>query len=273
MKYSKGLLFSTILLCIALISAPCWGKLDTDIAIFTQAGWMGQGTADRESNVIVGNVEGIVNSIDLFPIANEGELATWVDQHTNNNRIDVLILFGQFPAAIYAPGNAQQDDSIAELFLEGGNMIINTGDYMFYVVNGAGTNAEGGIQAMMDNPSITMWDDDTPVEVTEAGEKYLPTLKNFSTDRPFHLNEIQDPWEAEVIFAGSETRADPVVVLDTETEGRLAIFYQTASQDSDPRGDVMSEFIKNWLPEIVGGTAVGPAGKLGTLWGRLKISN
>lgn len=273
MKYSKGLFFSTILLSIALISVPCWGKLDTDIAISTHAGWMAQATADRESNVIVQNVEGIVNSIELFPIANEDGLATWVEQHTNNNRIDVLILFGQFPAAIYPPGNAKQDDSIAELFLEGGNMIINTGDYMFYVVNGAGTNGEGGIRAMMDNPSITMWDDDTPVEVTEAGERYLPTLKNFNTDRPFHLDELQVPWETEVIFAGSEIRADPVVVLDTDTEGRLAIFYQTASQDSDPRGAVMSEFIKNWLPEIVGGTAVEPAGKLGTLWGRLKVND
>jgi hypothetical protein len=273
MKYSKGLFFSTILLSIVLISAPCWGKLDTDIAISTHAGWMGQGTADRESNVIVGNVEGIVNSIEVFPIANEDALATWVEQHTNNNRIDVLILFGQFPAAIYPPGNAEPDDSIAELFLEGGNIIANTGDYMFYVVNGAGTNATGGLQNMMDIPGTSMWDDDTRVEVTEAGERYLPTLKDFNTDRPFHLNELIEPWEVEVIFAGDDTRADPCVVIDTETEGRLAIFYQTASQDSDPRGAVISEFIKNWLPEIVGGTAVEPAGKLGTLWGRLKISN
>ncbi len=273
MRYSTGLLFSIIMLSIALISAPCWGKLDTDIAISTHAGWMGQATADRESNVIVGNVEGIVNSIELFPIANENDLAAWVEQHTDNNRIDVLILFGQFPAAIYAPGNTQQDDSIAELFLEGGNIIANTGDYMFYVVNGAGTNAAGGLQAMMDIPGITMWDDDTPVKVTEAGEEYLPTLRDFNTDRPFHLDELRVPWETEVIFAGDDTRADPVVVLDTETEGRLAIFYQTSGQDADPRGAVISEFIKNWLPEIVGGTAVEPAGKLGTLWGQLKVSN
>jgi len=35
-----------------------------------------------------------------------------------------------------------------------GNVIVNTGDYMFYVVNGAGTNGEGGIRAMMDIPAL-----------------------------------------------------------------------------------------------------------------------
>ena len=53
---------------------------------------------------------------------------------------DLLILCGQFPDTIYQPGNAQADDSLAELFLDAGNSIFNTGDYMFYIVqvaNGA----------------------------------------------------------------------------------------------------------------------------------------
>ncbi len=273
MKNFVYLAFIFILLASMFTTVPCWGAaIQVDIAISTQAGWFGQAAADREMNEIVENVGKKVNDIKLFPAANQDELADWVENHTDTDQIDVLILCGQFPDTIYQPGNAQADGSLAEEFLEGGNMIINTGDYMFYVVNGAGTNGEGGIQNMMDL-ATTMWDDDTPVEVTDSGKKYLPTLKDFVTDRPFHLNELRDPWETEIIFAGSEIRADPVVVHDTDTDGRLAIFYQTAGQDNDPRGEVISEFILNWLPEIAGGFAVDPGGKLGTQWGRLKVSD
>jgi hypothetical protein len=272
-RFNVCLTLIIVLLTTALVVAPCWGRINVDIAISTQAGWFSQAAADREMNEVVANVEKKVDDIKLFPPANQDELADWVEKHTSNNQLDVLILCGQFPSTIYQAGNAEVDGSLAEEFLEAGNMIVNTGDYMFYVVNGAGTNGEGGIQNMMDI-ATTMWDDNTAVEVTEDGKKYLPTLRNFQTDRPFHLNELRDPWETEIIFAGSEIRADPVVVHDTDTDGRLAIFYQTSSQDGDPRGEVISEFILNWLPEIAGGGfAVGPKGKLGDLWGRLKVSN
>jgi hypothetical protein len=163
---------------------------------------------------------------------------------------------GQFPATIYAPGNAQTDGSIAELFLDDGNTIINTGDYMFYVVDGAGTNGEGGIRAMMDIPSITMWDDDTAVVVTAEGQQFTPTLVDFATDRPFHLDELQGDWEPELILAqnAAGTRADPVIVVNTATGGRLGIFYQTSGQDDDPRGEVISEWINNWwIPNVAVG--------------------
>lgn len=120
-----------------------------------------------------------------------------------------------------------------------------------------------------------MWDDDTPVVVTEDGKKYLPTLQNYNTDRPTHLNELIEPWEAEVIFAqnAAGTRAEPAVVKDTSNGGRLVTFYQTASQDADPRGKLISEFIMNWIPTIAGKVSVESEGKLSTLWGKLKVSN
>ena len=267
------LVLVSVLLATVLMAAPCWGLIKVDIGISTHAGWFGQGSADREMNEVVDNVGAKVDDIKVFPVAKQDELADWVEKHTGNDQLDVLIMCGQFPASIYKPGNAEPDDSIAELFLEAGNMIINTGDYMFYVVNGAGTNAAGGLQNMMDIPAITMWDDNTAVAVTAEGKKYLPTLKDFQTDRPFHLDQLTDIWETEIIFAGDERRADPVVVKDTDTDGRLVIFYQTSGQDADPRGEVISEFILNWLPEIVGEAAVESKGKLGALWGQLKASN
>jgi len=170
-----------------------------DIAISTQAGWFGQAAADREMQEIVDNVTGV--SVEQFATGEQDALADWVTSHTGDGVSDLLIMCGAFPDTIYTPGNTQADDSLAELFLDDGNTIINTGDYMFYVVNGAGTNAAGGLQTMMDIAGITMWDDDTAVVVTAEGQEYTPTLVDFATDRPFHLDELQGDWEPELILA------------------------------------------------------------------------
>ncbi|MCP4259190.1 MAG: hypothetical protein GY774_17030 [Planctomycetes bacterium] len=239
-----------------------------DIGISTQANWWSQGAADREMQEIVDNVTTV--SVERFAADEQDALADWVEAHTGNGISDILILCGAFPDTIYEPGNTQADDSIAELFLDDGNCIVNTGDYMFYVVNGAGTNAAGGLQTMMDIPGITMWDP-IAVTVTPDGQDFTPTLTDLSTDRPFHLDELQDDWEVELILAQNDdgTRADPVVVVNQETGGRLAIFYQTSSRDDDPRGEVISEWINNWyLKNIAGGgnpLARRPEPKDGTL--------
>ncbi len=229
-----------------------------DIAISTQAGWFSQGAADREMQEIVDSVTAV--TVEQFPATEQAALADWVKEHTGDGIPDILILCGQFPDTIYQPGNAQADGSLAELYLDDGNTIINTGDYMFYVVNGAGTNGEGGIRAMMDNPTITMWDDDTAVTVTPDGQEFTPTLQNFATDRPFHLDELQGDWQPELIMAqnATGTRADPVIVVNTVTGGRLGIFYQTAGQDNDPRGKVISEWINNWYLPNIGGKGGNP---------------
>lgn len=267
----KKVLFSVVLISTFLIlNMASYAALKVDMAISTHANWWSQAAADAEMAKLVDKIKGKLNDVQVFPQNKQAELADWVQKHTKNKQLDILLLCGQFPSTIYKPGNAQPDGSIAELFLEDGNMILNTGDYMFYVVDGAGTNAAGGLQNMMDIPGITMWDDNTPVNVTEAGKKYLPSLKDFQTDRPFHLNELTKEWVTEVIFAGSETRADPVIVKNTSYNGRLGIFYQTAGQDADPRAQVISEFIINWLPTIVKSVTVEEQGKIAGLWGRIK---
>jgi hypothetical protein len=239
-----------------------------DIAISTQAGWFGQAAADREAQEIVSNVTAV--AVERFPANQQAALATWVKDHTGDGVSDLLILCGQLPATIYTPGNAQADGSLAELFLDDGNCIINTGDYLAYVVDGAGTNGEGGIRALMDIPTITMWDDDTAVTVTPEAAEYTPTLKSLATDRPFHLNELTADWYPELILAqnAAGTRADPVIVTNSVTGGRIGIFYQTSGQDDDPRGEVISEWINNWyLPKFGGATtaARAPSPKDGAL--------
>jgi hypothetical protein len=239
-----------------------------DVGISSQAGWWTQDAADREMAELVDAIRGSVGDVEIFPPDKQADLATWVKDHTNNGEADILILCGQVPDTIYAPGNTQADDSLIEVFLDSGNCVINTGDYLMYVVNGAGTNAAGGIQTLMDLPATTMWDDNTAVEVTADGEKYTPSLQDFQTDRPFHLDELEDGWEPMIIMAQNSagTRADPCIVKNTNTKGMVGIFYQTASQDDDPRSEVMGEFINSYYVVV----AVEPISKVATSWGAIK---
>jgi hypothetical protein len=235
--------------------AFCTTAMASDIAISTQAGWFGQGAADSEMQEIVNNVKGV--SIQVFTSAQQSALADWVRDHTGDGTSDLLILCGQFPSTIYAPGNGQADNSLAELFLDDGNTIINTGDWIFYVVDGAGTNGAGGLQTMMDIAGVTVAGAaDTPVVVTADGQQYTPTLQNFATDRPFHLDTLANNWETELILAQATggTLADPVIVHNTVTDGRIGIFYQAADEYTDSRGEVISEWINNyWLKFIAAG--------------------
>ena len=243
--------FAVPFLFIFFTIVPCWGTIDVDIAISTQPNWITQQAADREANEIVSRVRNSVNDIRTFTKDQESQLASWVQAHTSNSQLDILILFGVFPNSIYPSGNKQPDGSIAEKFLEAGNMIINTADYMFYIPY----NSEWGIRNMMDLPDVTMWAGGD-MKVTSSGSQYLPSLKSYRTTRALDLRKIKSPWTVETVFAKNTegTLAEPVVVRDTVTGGRLAIFYQLENNDDTPRGEVISEFILNWLPTVAGGT-------------------
>ena len=98
-----------IALALIVISVFSTMAMAADIAISTQAGWFGQAAADREAQEIVSNVTAV--AVELFPANQQAALAEWVKAHTGDGVSDLLILCGQFPATIYAPGNAQADGS------------------------------------------------------------------------------------------------------------------------------------------------------------------
>lgn len=241
-----------------------------EMAISTQAGWFGQAAADREAGEIQSMVTGV--NVVLFTADEQAALADWVVAKTADGKPDILLLCGQLPDTIYEPGNTQADDSLVELFLDDGdgNFVLNTGDYLAYVVNSGGTNAAAGLQTLMDIPDITMWDDNTAMVPTNDGAALTPSLAELQSDRPFHLDELDDNWEAELVLAQNDTgtRADPVIVQNVNTKGRLGIFYQTASQDDDPRSEVISEWVNNWY--MANTTAVEATSKATTTWGSLK---
>jgi len=97
--------------------------------------------------------------------------------------------------------------------------------------------------------------DNTAVTVTAEGQELTPSLQNFATDRPFHLDTLAGDWSTELALAqnAAGTRADPVVVRNSATGGRIGIFYQAASEDNLPRGEVISEWINNWYLDAASG--------------------
>ena len=93
------------------------------------------------------------------------------------------------------------------------------------------------------------------MEVTTAGGQYLPSLSGFYGPKPLDLDDLQAPWEAEAIFAFDDrlNSAGPVVIHDTSTGGRIAVFFQTVGpeyyrerhQGNDiPKGEVISDYKK-----------------------------
>jgi hypothetical protein len=229
-----------------------------DIAISTKSGWWGQAAADQEMQDIVNNVQGA--SVELFTISDLDALADWVIAHTGNGAADLLIMCGNFPETIYPSGNAEPDGSLAESFLDDGNTIINTGDYMFYVGTTANNDA-GGLQNMMDIPGVDMWDIGDAMVVTPEGQEFTPSLQGGTITRPWHLDQLEGTdWEPELILrSDGGVGADPAVIINRVTGGRLGTFFQIADADTDIRGEVISEWINNWYLKNVSSNTISRA--------------
>ena len=263
----KNVFFSlTLITLMALPLATVFAA--GEVAIYTgTVQWIGKEPADEQAQICVDmlNAAGIPNTL----YSSDGDmdaLADWMKSVTGDRGVDICVLYGDIPPPVYPEGNSQPDGSIGETFIEttDGDAIINHADYMFWGL--AGRNEVGGLQNMMDIADITMWDDDTPMVVTDEGKAITPSLVDFGSDRPFHVDELDGDWEVEVALAQNDdgTRADPIIVRDGNL-GRLIPVIQTASGDED-KGAVAAEIII-WLLST---TPVEPADKLSTTWGQLK---
>ena len=226
-----------------------------EVAIYTgEVGWITKEGADKQAQICIDrlNAAGIPNI--LFDSEGDTDaLANWMKNATGNGRVDVCILYGDFPSSIYPAGNALPDGSIAEAFIEStdGDAFINHADWMFW---GAGKNTQGGLQNMMDIAGITMWGNNTPMTVTEAGKTIAPSLTDFVSHRPFHVDELAGDWEVEAVLARNHdgTRADPIIVRDGN-RGRLIPIMQTVGDDN-PQGAVAAEVISYLMSKTLNTT-------------------
>ena len=239
--------------------------------------------AQKEIDDLIKILAGV--NLEVFQPKEIDGLADWVKAHTEGGG-NTLILTGITPSTIYPPGNAKPDGSILEEFLDAGNAIFNTGEYTFYTSEGPDeTNGPGGLQNIIDVPNAFVWQGKgadawraDPVEMTptQAGEDYVPSLKEYNTSYPFHVEDYaKTPWKLEIALAENkdeDLRVEPAVMRHEDTGGRLGIFVQAYVGDVPHPGvswaAIMGEFIVNYyVPEVL---SVEPTAKLTTTWGKLK---
>ncbi|MFH1881689.1 MAG: hypothetical protein ABIL62_03135, partial [Planctomycetota bacterium] len=228
-------------------------------------GWYDESQfADVET--IIAETGGLFKDIQQFDDAQFDEFGAWVDKNTDDGEMDIIWLNGCLPSVLYPFPNLEPDGSRAEEWLDGGNMIINVGDWFAYVSYEGGTreadNGPDGAANILDLASgIIAFGDGTSLTVTPTGKEYLPSLGDtVGTDRPIVLAEVVAPWEVVAIFAspggtddaGAEAQADPGVIHNTETGGYLAIINQDSGPWIDDRGLTSAEFIGNWVNSVIG---------------------
>ena len=198
----------------------------------------------------------------------EDSVREWMLRTAADGDVNVLMLYGVIPDAIYPTGNTQADGSVAEDWIESpdGNTILNQADYIGWNSDGdTYVKSEGGftqalgtenrraaLQNLMDIPHIAISTaaSSIPMTVTGDGGALTPSLVDFSSARPFPLDQFQGEWFAERVLASdtgdtNATLADPVVVRDGN-RGRIAIVHQTFFEDN-PKGEVAAELIINYL--------------------------
>jgi len=269
----KRYLIFSVLLALVLVFVPAsWSAQKVgSVGIFTaSASWVDVGTANAAAQIIIDKLK-LTRDVQILSDADIGAFAT---KNTNDGNLDIIITFGWFPTSLYPVGNAKPDKSVGELFLEGGDMFINTADYIFYV--SATNNNDAGLKNMTDS-TFDMWCDDNAKKNTPTadGKKYAPSIPAGATAavRAFKISQIQanKEWELEADFSDNGgDYTDPAVIHNKTYDGRVGIVFQTG--DATPRGEVITEILDNWLSQKVKAQPVENEGKLPVTWGKIKGS-
>ncbi|MHC4533837.1 MAG: PA14 domain-containing protein [Planctomycetota bacterium] len=244
--------------------AFCTTAIASDIAFYVGQ-WNTDGWYDESQftdvETIITETGYLFGDIQQFDDTQFDEFGAWVDDRIDDGIMDIIWLNGCMPSVLYPYVNLEPDGSRAEAWLDGGNMIINVGDWFAFVSYETGAreaaNAGDGAANILDLSSgIIVSAGDTQLPVTAEGAEFLPSLNDpAKTDRPVALSAVQAPWEVAAVFAGNGTQADPVVLYNTETDGYVAFINQAAGGPGgwiDDRGLTCAEFIGNWVAEVVG---------------------
>ncbi len=267
-----------LMFLFGVVLAFCTTAMASDIAFYIgpyNPNWYGD-QQFAHVDTIIAETGGLFKDVRKFDDKQLVEFGAWVEANTNDGEMDIIWLNGTMPSVLYQFPNVNPDGSRAELWLDGGNMIINVGDWFGY------TSYEGGVRSA-DNTGtgaanildlaagVIVSANDTQLKVTPTGHQYLPSLPNtVESDRPIVLSQVRAPWEVAAIFAqnGAGTRADPVVIHNTATNGYLAVINQEGGYGwLADRGLTTAEFIKNWVKNVIGlgGFAASPDPKDGAV--------
>jgi hypothetical protein len=274
-----GKKMKNLFLLLVVTFTFCTTAMACDIAFYVGQwntdGWYDQ-SQFRDVETIIAETGHLFNDVQQF---NDDDLTfaefnAWVEDNTDDGEMDIIWLNGCMPSCLYPNPNQKPNGSRIEAWLDGGNMVINVGDWFGYCTyeggprGGAGRggdNGQDGAANILDLPYwIIVFGDNTKMTVTPTGKEYLPSLKNYAdTDRPVVLAAVQYPWEVAAIFASpggtedadAEAQAEPVVLHNTLTGGYLAIINQADGGRNgwiDDRGLTCAEFIGNWVSHVIG---------------------
>ncbi|MBA7525147.1 hypothetical protein ES705_17296 [subsurface metagenome] len=255
-----------LLLGLALTSAVEAADIAFYVGQWNADGWYGAEQFDHVDTIIA-QTGHLFKDIQQFDDAQLDAFGAWVDQNTDDGEMDIIWLNGCTPSCLYQFPNVNPDGSRAELWLDGGNMIINVADWFAYCSWEGGTrqadNTGTGAANILDlDAGIIASADGSQAIVTPTGKEYLPSLGDAVTsDRPVIFAAVQAPWEVAAIFASGggtedpavESGGDPVVLHNTETNGYIAFINQASGGKwLDDRGLTCAEFIGNWVRNVIG---------------------
>lgn len=252
----------------------------SDMALYTgNPSWYDKVTMLQDAEKIVAEVGGTLEEVKTFNDEQLEDLEAWGEANLDDDELDIIWLPGSTPSVLYPLPDLKPDGSLAEEWVNHGNMIINLGDWFACLSFETGViqrnDANAAVANILGLPGIIQMTDNLKVTITPTGEKYLPSATDFISDRALQLGVLKDPWEVAAVFASpsgqeDDTQADPVVIHNTETEGYFAIIAQTLPHNALDRGAATIEFINNWVSEIIASSAVESHGKLAATWGELK---
>jgi len=240
----------------------------SDIAFYAGApnvdGWYSVAGVTQDVATIISKTGHLFRDVQTFGDSDFDAFGAWVDKNTDDGEMDILWLNGCVPSVLYPFPNSQPDGSRIEKWLDGGNMVINVGDWFGYVsyeggVRQAENGANGAANILDLSAGIIVSADNTTLTVTEDGRKYLPSLPaTVVTYRPIAISAVVAPWEVAAVFAQNAggAQADPIVIRNTVTNAYVAFINQSAGGGPPgwlpDRGLACAEFIANWVAGVVG---------------------
>ncbi|MBM3238797.1 hypothetical protein FJZ31_21110 [Candidatus Poribacteria bacterium] len=261
----------------------------SDLALYTgptNPGWISPVAVEVTADMIMKDpkIKSTYKKIDNFgdgdEVGDSSPLAKWTKAHTGNKEIDVIVLVcGTTPSGLYPFPNKQPDGSNVEKFIEDGNILINIADWIFYMSYEGGVrsadNGPSGAANVFDIPGLSFGSRNNNMKVNANGKKYLPSLTDFTSDRPWHLEQFKGTdWEVTTFAEAGANDADPAVAVNKKYGGIIAALMQKAAptwpEGDEHRAKVLIEFMNNWLLEHAELKPVDSKDKLTTTWGEIK---
>ncbi len=174
----------------------------------------------------------------------------------------VVVEIGQFPSHVLFAG--QEGSPIAE-WLKAGGILVYTGDWpFFWYVGGDGKTLGEGANSFGDDKIfgadlVREGFIDIGVEPTEAGKKWLPSLRPGGTVRPFDADAVAQacPWY-EFYSLGKRTQADGTVQTAADAlcfrvpkgDGFFAAFHLRRGSHTDTN-QIIYEFLTKRLAGVL----------------------